>query len=239
MAYTAVAPVYDLLYTVGLGRSYADEAAAVHEMIQRHRPGAATLLDVGCGTGAHLAVLAKDYRVAGVDLDPDMLKIAAERLPGVPLHRADMRTLDLGGERFDAVVCLFAAIAHVVTTEGLNAAVAAMARHLAQGGVLIVDGFVRQEEWRDDLNLGVQTATDGERSVVRMTHQHRDGNVVTLSMHHLIGSADGIDHVVDDHRLGLFTDEDFAAACVAAGLSFQADDNTAWKGRSGYVGVKP
>src|SRR6266545_844054 len=41
------------------------------------------VVDVGCGTGRLAAVVAaRGARVMGVDLDPGMLTVAAERLPG-------------------------------------------------------------------------------------------------------------------------------------------------------------
>lgn len=39
------------------GKDYAAEATGLHELIQARRPGAASLLDVACGTWAHLTHL--------------------------------------------------------------------------------------------------------------------------------------------------------------------------------------
>lgn len=58
-----------------------------------------------------------------------------------------MRSFDLG-RRFDAVTCLFRSIGYMPTVEDLSAAVATMARHLVDGGVLVVDGWVRPDAWR-------------------------------------------------------------------------------------------
>src|SRR5205085_1701615 len=79
----------------------AREAELVHEAVQARKPGASTLLDVACGTGAHLAEFRRWYRCEGVDLEPKLLAVARERLPDVPLGEAEMRDLDLG-RRFDA-----------------------------------------------------------------------------------------------------------------------------------------
>jgi SAM-dependent methyltransferase len=43
----------------------------------------ARLLDVGCGTGANLAALAKDYACLGVDASPRAIDLARARFPGV------------------------------------------------------------------------------------------------------------------------------------------------------------
>ena len=79
----------------------------------RARPARA-LLDVACGTGKHLERLAQDHSVEGMDLDAALLELALRRLPGVPLHQADMTSFELG-RRFDAVVCLFSSIGYVKT----------------------------------------------------------------------------------------------------------------------------
>jgi len=49
-------------------------------------PNARTLLDVACGTGAHLVHFNNLYAVEGLDLSPDLLAIAAQRLPDIVLH---------------------------------------------------------------------------------------------------------------------------------------------------------
>src|SRR5215470_16091326 len=104
--------IYDLLYT-GTGiKDYPAESEELHGLIQEASPGASTLLDVACGTGAHLEVLRRWYAVEGADISTEMLEVARTRLKDVPLHVADMRTLDLG-KTFDAVTCLFSAIGHV------------------------------------------------------------------------------------------------------------------------------
>jgi hypothetical protein len=76
--FTTSARVYDLLYEAA-GKEYAVEAEALHALIQTRRPGAASLLDVACGTGAHLLHMRRHYAVAGVDLAPTMLEAARRR----------------------------------------------------------------------------------------------------------------------------------------------------------------
>src|SRR5258708_38199589 len=111
--YSKVARIYDLLYT-GTGiKDYPAESEGLHAIIQDASPGARTLLDVACGTGAHLEILLRWYDVGGVDLSPEMLGVARGRLSAVPRHGGERRTLELGGE-FDAVTCLFSAREHVI-----------------------------------------------------------------------------------------------------------------------------
>lgn len=216
--YEKSARIYDLLY-VGAGiKDYHAEAAELRRIIEESSPGAKTLLDVACGTGAHLAELKQWYEVEGVDLSPAMLAVAGERLPGVPLHKVDMRTLDLG-RSFDAVICLFSSIAYTTDPGEMRSTVARLAAHVAPGGVLILDGWVRPDEWRGSFRPQPDIAQDDETLVVRLAFTRREGNITNLDMHHLVQTAEGIDYFVENHRLALTATEDYASAVDSAGLA--------------------
>ena len=129
--FTKSARFYDAVYSF---KDYAAEAAKVDALIKERNPRARTLLDVACGTGMHLEHLRGRYDAEGLDLDPELLAIARERLPGIRLHEADMIEFDLA-RLFDAVTCLFSSIGYARTVKNLNRAVAAMALHLEPGGV--------------------------------------------------------------------------------------------------------
>jgi ubiquinone/menaquinone biosynthesis C-methylase UbiE len=88
------ARIYDAVYS---WKDYPREAERVHELVQARKPGAQTLLDVACGTGVHLAELRRWYRCEGLDLEDELLAVARERLPDVPLHQGDMSDLISAG----------------------------------------------------------------------------------------------------------------------------------------------
>ena len=81
-----------------LERAWIDRLAAL-------LPPAATVLDLGCGTGDPIArhLLEQGHHVTGVDGAAGMIDLARVRLPAATWHVADMRTLDLG-QRFDGLV---------------------------------------------------------------------------------------------------------------------------------------
>lgn len=234
--FARTADVYDLLYEAA-GKDYGSDAAGLHGLIQARRPGAGTLLDVACGTGAHLARLAEWYAVAGVDIEPSMLAVARRRLPaGVPLVAADMRTLALR-RRFDAVVCLFSAIGYMRSPAELDAAVAAMAGHLTAGGVLVVDGWIRPGDWQDPGVLQALAAGDGDLVAARVGLSRRDGRRTRLEFQHLIGDRErGIEHVVECHELTLFGDDEYRHAFLTAGLTVDVVPSP-HAGRDRYVGT--
>ena len=216
--YDKSARIYDLLY-VGSGiKAYPAEAAELHRIIQDASPAAQTLLDVACGTGAHLVEMQRWYAVEGVDLSPAMLAVARTRLPGIPLREGDMRTLDLG-KTFDAVTCLFSSIGYMTDPAEMRAAIARLAAHVAPGGVLIVDGWVRPGQWRDNFRPdSPDVASDDEVTVVRLSYSRRDGSITELEMHHLVQTDGGIDYFMEPHRLRLTETDEYVSAVTDAGL---------------------
>jgi len=102
-----------------------------------HLEGAKTVLELACGTGSVLAHL-RDYDVVGVDLSPQMLAIAREKLPDVELIEGDMTSIRLG-RTFDAVLCLYDAINHLLEWEQWEALFDTAVAHLEPGGVFVFD----------------------------------------------------------------------------------------------------
>jgi SAM-dependent methyltransferase len=211
--YSRSAPYYDLFHS---DKNYEGEAADLHQLIQLRAPGAKTLLDVACGTGRHLEYLRRDYDAEGVEIEPRLLETARKRLPGVPLHAADMLTLDLG-RRFDAVLCLFCGIGYARTTEGLRRAVGALARHLEPQGVLVL------EPWLTPVGgtLGPFAETfeaDGVK-LARVGYGRRENGVFVTENRYLVAGPEGVERFDERHELGLFSHADYHTAFAAAGLS--------------------
>jgi SAM-dependent methyltransferase len=234
--YDRAAAAYDVLHAARR-KDYAGEAARVAELVRERRPEARSLLDTACGTGGHLRYLRDHFdEVEGVDGSPAMLARAGERAPGVALHQGDLRTFDLG-RRFDAVTCLFSSIAYLVPAEELRRGVANLARHLVDGGVLVVEPWVKPEDW-DPAPLPRIDSGEGEGlSVTRMTRVGREGERTFLDMQYLIGTGDGIEHVQEHHTNALYDEGDYRDAFGAAGCSVELDPD-GLIGRGLYIGVK-
>ena len=226
------AHLYDALYA---WKDYEAEAAKVVELVERLHPGARTLLDVACGTGKHLELLQKRFEVEGVDLDGELLGIAARRLPEVSLHQADMASFDLG-KCFDVVLCLFSSVGYMETAERLNQAAANLTRHVAPGGLLLVEPWLMPDAYEEG-HIGLLTVDDPTLKVVRMNTSKREGDVSVMDFDYLVGTPERVEHFRETHRLGLFSDEQYRDALVAAGLELLAGDDL--MGRGLYVARKP
>lgn len=232
--YAESAELYDALYR---WKDYAGEVERLRALIAVHtqRP-VETLLDVACGTGAHLVHLTPHYACEGLDLSAELLDAARAKLPHLRLHQADMRTFDLG-RTFDVVTCLFSAIGYVQTVEGLRQAIASMARHVAPGGVLVVEPWFLPGEFKPG-HMSMLTVDDPERKIVRANTSQVDGNLSVLDFHYLVVMPQGVEHFTEKHLLGMFSDSEYRAVLHDAGLSVTRDEH-GLDGRGLYIGLKP
>ncbi len=233
--FTKSATVYDAIYESIL--DYDAETELLMDIIGERRPGAESVLEVGCGTGQFLARLRRDFgRVVGVDVSEEMVAVCRARHPECDVRLDDMRTFDLG-EQFDAVLCLFASVGYVRTLHGLQQATSALARHLAPGGVLVLDGWIRPEDYvvghRHALTAHAPGLTVSRHS---LAHAGPPGESM-IDMAHLVSTPEGFDYYVERHEMGLFADEDVVAAMRAAGL--EDIEVLEWRARGRYVGSAP
>jgi len=230
--YSRSARFYDVMYAA---KDYAAASEHVRRAIQSANPAAVTLLDVACGTGRHLEHLRKHYEVEGLDLNPDLIAVARERCPGVPLHVADMTTFRLD-RRFDVVTCLFSAIAYVRTPDRLSAAVKRMASHLTSKGALAIEPFFSPSSfWPDHLVANFHDTPD--LKIAWMYRHDLEGDVAIIDQHFLVGDHDGFDTFTERHEMGLFTEADWDAAFANAGMRATFDSEGPF-GRGLYTAVR-
>ncbi len=231
--YTKSAAFYDAIYSF---KNYHAEASRVRELIEAHKrsPGR-TLLDVGCGTGGHLTHLRVAFECEGVDLDPNLLAIARAKCAGIGMHHGDMIDFDLG-RTFDAVVCLFSAIGYVRTVERMRKAVANLARHLAPGGVLIVEPWLLPGSFEPG-GLHALFVNQPELKIARMDRHQVENGVSVIDLHYLVGTPQKIEYMTERHELGLFTREQYLRAFADAGLETTWDEKGLMD-RGLVIGVK-
>lgn len=227
----SAADLYDLVYQDR--KDYQAEAETVAALIRSRKPDASSLLDVGCGTGIHLQTFATLFdRVAGLELSDSMLRAASRRLSGVPLHLADMRSFQLD-DRFDAIVCMFSAIAYLKTIDDVDKALACMARHLAPGGVVVIEPWWTPDKFIEGY-ISSHVVRDSSRTVARVSRSTREGDATRIDIHYLIADAHGVRYQTDVDHLTLFTAEQYESAITKAGGKVEYVPNS---GPGFYVGT--
>ena len=231
--FSKTAAWYDAIYG---NKDYAREARQVDELIRLHRKSDGNaLLDVACGTGAHLAHLSKTYNAEGLDADAQLLAIARERLPQVRFHLGDMCAFDLH-RTFDVVTCLFSSIGYAKAHERLLAAISCFARHLRPGGALVLEPWLVPGQFTAGY-LSVEVVDRPDLKIARMQRSTIEGDVSILNFGYLVGTPGSIEHFTERHELGLFTREQMDYALRACQLDLHYDPK-GLIGRGLYVATK-
>ena len=230
--YSKSAKFYDAYYHF---KNYSAESSQIHALIQQHNSNAATLLDVACGTGKHLECLREYYQVEGLDINPELLEFARRRCPEVPFYEGDMIEFRLG-RTYDVVTCLFSAIGLVKLIENIYKAIDCMAYHMRPGGVLIVEPYFTPETcWARELRVNV--TDEPELKIAWMYMKRVEGRIAVVDNNYLVGTPDGIDHLVERQEWGLFTHEEYLDAFRKAGLDVEYDPKGLFS-RGLYIGTK-
>jgi SAM-dependent methyltransferase len=135
-AYGDLAPFYDELTRE---HDYEGWTRHLEETALRFGVGGTRLLDAACGTGkSFLPFLGRGYTVTGCDISPEMVALASAKAPAADVFVADVRELERVGS-FDLVTCLDDSVNYLTGDGDLDAALAALARNVAPGGVLVFD----------------------------------------------------------------------------------------------------
>ncbi len=198
--YKKFAGYYDKIYEK---LDHQKESEFIKWAVNKHNDSKSNmLLDIACGTGRHASFLKDEFKVVGVDLNEEMLKIAREKVPDVEFIIGDMKKLDLR-RKFDVVICMFSAMNYNVTVEELKLTLTNFYGHLNKGGVLIFDLGINKENWVDG-HLSVDTVVDKDLKLARISKARLEGEVLNSSFIFLVKENGKIDFDIDEHKLGIF-----------------------------------
>lgn len=232
--YSELAKYYDLTYT---DKNYKKEAEVVKKIIRKYKKSKGKdLLDVGCGTGAHLPYLIKDFNVSGTDLNKEMIKIAKKKFPKNKFYVENMIKFDLN-KKYDIITSLFSSIAYVKTYENLNKTIKALNNHLKPGGVMIIEPFVKKELYIEG-HTSSEFHETPQVTFCRMgISGHLNNDQAKLEFQTLIKKSDKIEYYKDTHTLGIFDTKKFLKILKSNRLKAEFIDGYD-KFRGLYVAVK-
>lgn len=226
--------IYDLIYA---DKDYAGQATKLSELIkERSESGGSRILEAACGTGTYMEHLRDRFSVDGFDLSAEQVAAAKKKLPNANIVQADMLDFDMG-QTYDVVLCLFSSIGYLKTKENLGKAIYNMARHVKPGGLVIVEPWLKVEDFIEG-KISQEEGSTNDLSVSRMGRTTRNGNVTTTEMHHMVGTKQGVEHFLEVHELAMYSDDDFKDAFGKAGLPMDIDPE-GLTGRGLYIGKKP
>jgi SAM-dependent methyltransferase len=194
---------------------------------------------VGCGSGRHDAFLSHEhgFEVDGLDIQSAFLEIARERCPKGEFYRGDMASFNLG-KRYDAVLCLFSSIGYVRTLDRLNLTTRSIFRHVAPGGVAIIEPWFTPETFSGG-SVHLHTVDRKDLKIARVSRSEVRDRLSSLEFQYLIADSSGIQHLTEIHELGLFTVEEMTDALNSAGFADVEFDEGGPTGRGLYVARAP
>lgn len=159
-----------------------------------------TLLHLGCGAGINDYTFKKHFKVTGVDISNEMLKIARKLNPEVKYIHGDMREIRLK-LRFDAVA-IPDSIGYMTTEKDLRRAINTAYRHLNTGGIILIVANIR-DNFKE--NNFVYT---GSKKDIKITVF--ENNCITSKTNYeatfvyLICRKSKLEIYTDKHTIGLF-----------------------------------
>jgi SAM-dependent methyltransferase len=126
--------------------------------------GSARILDLCCGTGQLAAKLTgRGFAVTGVDGSSEMLRYARVNAPSAEFVHADAR--DLRGEgQFDAVVCVFDSLNHILNFDELVTVFRNVRAALSPEGRFLFD--LNMEQGYIERCLGSHTIVDDDNASI-------------------------------------------------------------------------
>lgn len=222
---------YDLLYR---DKDYAGEADFVASLIERHRPGAQSILELGCGSGGHALQLAhKGYGLYGIDLSREMLDIAEARRRELPAELASQLEFSHGdvrefrnGRKYDCVISLFHVVSYQPTLADLKAAFTTAREHLNSGGAFIFDVWYGPAVLTDRPVVRVKTMADDKIEVTRIAEPRWHPNECLVDVHYTVfirdRASDSIEKLQEVHRMRYLSIPEIELLADATGLTVTA-----------------
>lgn len=214
---------YDLLYS---DKDYKAEVEYINRLIKENSTDVETLLDMGCGTGRHAELLCdKGYKVHGIDLSKDMLKIAENRRKDkedeLSFSHSNIQELNLN-KKFNVVVSLFHVISYQNSNNELIKAFEVAKNHLKDGGIFIFDFWYGPAVLTDLPTTRVKRLVNEKIKVTRFTEPviFPEENIVDVNFDVFIEDLDStvIIEKKELHKMRYFFDTELDLICKQVGL---------------------
>lgn len=200
LLYDKLAQYYDVIYAK---KNFSGEAKWIYNYLKnRGLLKNASLLDIACGTGRHIAYWQKFYQCIGVDISRNAIKLAQKRVPDASFFVADMQKLQLD-MKFDIVACLFGSIAYARALPKLKKTLQTFSAHIKTNGFLVIEPWISLKDFVSGLTSSRCFETE-HGTMHRLSLSHKRANGADIEEHYLISSNGNIKYYNDVHSIGLF-----------------------------------
>jgi SAM-dependent methyltransferase len=183
------APVYDRIHAhLGTPEAVDPAVAALAELA-----GGGRALELGIGTGRIALPLARrGVTVHGLDASTAMIELLRQKPGGseIPVHIGDFASFDLGSS-FAVVYVVFNTFFALTSQDEQVGCLQSVSRHLADGGVLVIEAFVPDMS-RFDRGQRI-SAGNVEDDHVSVNLERHDPVDQTVASAHLRLSPEGVE----------------------------------------------
>ena len=199
MEYKEFAKYYDKFYQ---NKNYRKETEFLKNFINANDK----ILDIGCGTGIHAALLTDNgFEVDGLDLNKEMLEIAKTRLK-TNLYWQNILEIDIS-KKYNMIISMFAVFNHLKDTDELMRGLMNLKQLLHDGGKIIIDLHNPQSSG---------SKIDTYDNMTRVMKWNYDRSL-KIEKSDIIFEIDGIKYT-DTHTFRIFTIDEMKECCERVGL---------------------
>ena len=199
MEYKEFAKYYDKFYQ---NKNYKKETEFLKNFINANDK----ILDIGCGTGIHAALLTDNgFEVDGLDLNKEMLEIAKTRLK-TNLYWQNILEIDIS-KKYNMIISMFAVFNHLKDKDVLMRGLMNLKQLLHDGGKIIIDLHNPQSSG---------SKIDTYDNMTRVMKWNYDRSL-KIEKSDIIFEIDGIKYT-DTHTFRIFTIDEMKECCERVGL---------------------
>lgn len=187
---SAYSKYYDALYK---DKDYASESEYVAALIRRFKPDAATLLELGCGSGVHASLLAKKgFTITGIERSNEMIELArSKNIPGFTGIHGDIASSKLD-QSFDVAISLFHVISYLTNQSDLINCFNHTNAHLNTGGLFVFDVWYSPAVYTQKPETRIRRIALPDTQITRIAESTVHPNTNTVDVHFEV-------HVTDLH----------------------------------------
>jgi len=200
---------YDKFYLSFL--DYEKQCDALEEILGSHGVGGgSSILDLACGTGTHCISLAgRGYNAVGLDISAGMIERAREKAgetENPAFLEQDMREIDLGERKFDAVMCLFGGFGYLTSDDDLDRLFSGLRKHLRPGGFFMLEfwniGGLKDSPYKTWSKVEME---DGMIYHISESNFDLESSVLDIVIEYLVTRGDRVvEDVVEQHRMRIY-----------------------------------